>query len=505
MKKIIRIMLAVAIAASALTFSACSTQNEPAPAVSDSTVSASDVSASDSSADKDSGFVIPEVSLEDIEVPAVSDLKYASYPGFDSAPASEHMGETHTTSLPVKMWSGYITERKEFVDIGEVRILLDKDMYVPSYAGEYMQKLVDALEEVSGLSFFKAKNNEYKITVNVEKTEPYEYDDFISEGELGSAWAALFETKDLNISSGDLFLGMSEALAHEMSHTLHAAQNTRSFCQMLNEGFAEYNCYKAVQYLEKNAPEVAYALNWSGSSINNMDIPDPSTVYTQTVEYWMENDFPFEYSGNGPYSLGFRFMAYLEDVYGNYSEWLVQSANVPCVGNDYPVEDQIKILKAVYGEDVLDGFYPWLKKNEDRFTANYFPERTKPVYDMTGADSINLYPHFYNWECPSELTLNPLTVKYDNLYINMMEYKKYLSEYKGRSLDNLKLDIMWAEGGCVELFDNNGVSMGERTCEEGETLSVDLDGVGCILLKGEGSVYDFTVSGYEGYKYKTAQ
>ena len=498
MKKLIRIMLAVAIAASALTFSACDTQSEPAPVVSDSAVSVSDASVTD-----EPEFVIPEYSTDDIAVPEVGELKHFVFPGFENAPESTQIGETYTTSLPVKMWSGYITEQKEIVDIGEVRLLLEKGIYIPGYAAEYIQKVVDALEQVSGLSYTKAKNNEYKISINVVKTEPWEYDDFISEGELGAAWAAMSKTKDLTISAGDLFLGMSGSLAHELSHTLHASQNEASFCQVLGEGFAEYNAYKALKYLEENDPAVAYALDWSGSSVYNMDIPDPSTVYTQSIEYWMENGFPFEYSGNGSYSLGFRFMAYLEEVYGDYSDWLVQSANVSCVGCEYPVEDQIKILKAVYGEDVLDGFYPWLQKNEDRFAVDYF---ATSLYDMTGVDAINLYPFFYSWECPSRLTMSPLNVKHDDMYINMQEYKNYLSEYKNRSIDDLELSIAWSEGGCcVELFDINGVSIGERTCDAGEILSIDLDDVSFILLKGKGTIYDFSVTGYEGYKSKTAQ
>jgi|GEM_PF-2097753 len=425
-----------------------------------------------------------------------SDTVSTEQPDTEELPMADELPQKPDVelNLPEDFYTGTITETRTVLEAGDVLLTIDPNVYVPEYTEEYTKILIDALETASGLSYSDAKYNSNPVNIHVTKAGTDAGSGTRAECEVASAWASSGTSRTLDISSGDLFLGNSGALAHELSHTLSYSHSQKTFNTVATEGFAEYNAYKALTLLERNAPHVAYSLDMSCSCILDMDIPDPSTVYTNSIEYWMEKDFPFEYSGNGSYSLGFRFMAYLDDVYGNYSKWLTISDELEYNGIDTPMEIQLNSFRLAYGEDVFDGFYPWLKKNESRFIVDYF---TVENYDMRGVNFIEIYPFFMYHDCATMLVNHmPAHVKYDDLYIDLEEARKYLSEYKLREIDNLVLEIEWVEGDkAIELFDKSGKSLGVLT---NETL-IPLDNVSYVLLKGEGSVGNFSISGYKTY------
>lgn len=401
---------------------------------------------------------------------------------------------SYEVMLPAEMWSGYITEEPTELEAGGMLFQLDEGIYVPGYLEERMDTLVSTLETVSGLSFTDALNNKKQVRVYVEKVEESENDGKLSESEVGGAWAASGEDRELMISAGDLFLGSSNALPHELSHILCFSQGPKYYCQLLQEGFAEYNCYKTLLYLEKNDPETAFALEHSYSNLFNMEISDPEHIFTQDPEYWFENDFPFEYALNGPYALGFRFMAYLDDVYSDYSGWMHTANRMESPDNELPVDMQVDSLKQTYGEDVLDGFYPWLQANEQKYDIDY---DSPDDYDLSEADVITLYPYFYFWSCDALLSDYNSRIIYDDLYIDLEECRHYLKEYKNRATDELVLNIEWLEGSeSIELFDISGESLGVRT---GET-AIEIDDVSFILLRGAGVLGSFEVTGFRGYE-----
>lgn len=397
----------------------------------------------------------------------------------------------HETDL---MPSGYITEKETIITAGGIMLTVDAGVYVPGNVETKVEKLIGALEEASGLSFSDAKYNKNTVNVHVAKVVPPEEPNGSSEeSEAAGAWAVSGDSRYLEISAGDLFLGNSYAIAHELSHTLNFSNSSKYFCQVAREGFAEYNCYKAVRLLEETDPEAAYSIDTSHSSLYSLDIYEPSAVYTQSMEYWMEHDFPYEYSGNGSYSLGFRFMAFLDDVYGDYAKWITLSDSLEGDDQNFPIEQQTAAFRLSYGEDVFDKFYSWLKENEDRFAVDYF---TPIDYDLTGADAVTIYPFFMSFDCPTDLVNIMSHVKYSDLYIDLEEAKKYLKDYKGRDIDDLELNIEWLDEGCAaELFDADGRTVGTIT----ESGSVALDNVSYLLLKGEGTLTSFNVSGYRGY------
>jgi len=282
-------------------------------------------------------------------------------------------------------------------------------------------------------------------------------------------------------------------MLHELSHTLFYSYGSQSYSEMLVEGYAEYNCYKAIQYLEKHDPDLAYAIDNSYACQHNMFINSPEQIYTQEPEYWLENNFPFEYAANGHYALGFRFMAYLDNVYGDYSQWIVKMNEIGYDEIADPTKRHIEAFTRAYGENVLDGFYEWLQKNEDQFVDIY----TYDVdYDISGANCITLYPSFFFQDCNTILADNGSDVVYNNLFIDLEECKNYLSSYKNRSIDDLELFVEFSEGDeVIELFDVYGNSLGEHT----DPYCIKLDDVSFVLLKGSGKVSTFEVTGYPGY------
>ncbi len=489
MKKIIRKLIILAMCACTLTTAGCSIN---APAQDDFSVS---------------------VVISDTEVSAVDVVSDTEAPDTDSSPkpviidcaAGLHDMETKGTerkcaacscevTLPAEMWSDFITEEYTEIEAGGILFQIDEGVYVPGYFEEVADTLVAALESVSGLSYTDALNSKRQVRVHVAKVEPQEFNGILSDGEVGGAWAASGEDRELEISAGDLFLCNSYTLAHELSHTLCFSQGPKYYCQLLLEGFAEYNCYKTIKYLEENSIETAYTLDHSYSSLFNMDISDPEHIYIRDPEYWFENDFPTAYAMNGPYALGFRFMAYLDDVYGDYSSWMHTANKMDSPDNELPVDMQIESLKQTYGQDVLDGFYPWLKANWQRFVIDH---NAPADYDLSQADVVTFYPYFYSWNCDALLADFHSRVFFSDLYIDLEEFKSYLSEYKNRETDRLVLNIEWIEGDrTVELFDSCGNSLGISTGDG----TIELDNVSFILLKGDGILRQFAITGFRGYE-----
>jgi len=308
----------------------------------------------------------------------------------------------------------YITDRAVSVDTGTLVFDIGKNVYVPGNLDGMAESLVIALEKVSGLDFdgagyAQSAFSDGKVHVNVSRDLLYagipEHSWYtgLQTSEQGSAYAS--SGTHVALSPGDLFVGNSYAIAHELGHMLMYRQSEWAHSQLLDEGFAEYTTYLVLKELEETVPETAVYLEQSTYTITNVEIYDYGKLYEQPLEYWFENSF--EYSGNGNYAVGFRFMNYLHDVYGDYSKWICAFEEMYSFRqrNGYSdqssVEQQIEVLKTAYGADVLDGFYPWLKENLARFDPAEF---STGYTDRTAVEKINLYPVFtrlnpeQNWD-----------------------------------------------------------------------------------------------------------
>ena len=382
----------------------------------------------------------------------------------------------------------YFTEAPVSVDTGTLVFDIGTNVYVPAHLEDTAKTIVAAMEKVSGLDFDGLGNyarsafSDGKVHVNVTRDSLYagnpahaDWYQGLQTSEVGNAYASAGE--HAVVSPGDLFLGNSYAVIHELSHMLMWRQSEWSYSQLLNEGFAEYTTYLVLQELEQNAPNTAFYLDDSEHITYNMEIYDYEKLYEQPLEYWFENTF--EYSGNSNYVIGFRFMAYLLDVYGDYSKWIpafeeAYSYQTRMSYSDVSdTEKQIQILKDVYGENVLDNFYPWLRKHPDQFDANRYFE---PV-DRTGADCVNWYPYYSSIETLARMD----AMEYEDLYIHLGTLRQYISEYKQDDISELQL--VTSAPVKVRLYQEDGTYttvMSEQP--------IPLEGISYIKLVGQGKL-----------------
>ena len=383
----------------------------------------------------------------------------------------------------------YITTEDIELNLEKAVYHIGENVYVPGNLESNTNKAMNVIEQISGLSF---EVNEYpseeftdgKTHIFINKDLLYsgaEWYNGLDSNEFGGAyevngivWAA----------PGDLLLGNSNTIIHELCHALMWRQSPWYHGTTLNEGFAEYTTYLVLQEMEEKYPELAVCFDESATSINNMFM-SYEELYEQPIEYWFENSY--EYAGNGNYAVGFRFMAYLHDVYGDYIGWIIDFEK------EYPFKDRNKIddqstleqrfaiLKQTYGDDVLDNFYPWLKEH-----VNDFEEQERKIVDISDLQEINIYPE-YN-AIQEELVL--VNIMYNNLYINLEPARKYIGEYKG--MDASKLVLQMPRGLKVCLYDTNGT--GKQTTTDGNSIS--LEGISGIKLVGEGTVERLEISGF---------
>lgn len=373
--------------------------------------------------------------------------------------------------------NGYITSSYEVKHTEHFTFNIDANVYVPGYLLEYVEVIYDVMETVSGLSFYNQHYNNSKIVVEVSQNNN------ANESEFSPAYAHS-KSPIAHISSGDLLLGNSYALVHELSHVLQYANSLWSYNNVYTEGFAEYNSYKVVKYLEENNMYVAKAIESSSSQIANTQIE--GNIYSQTIEYWLQNpNKTYDISFNGAYSVGMRFMHYLDYEYDNYTDWILyyEQKNPyylePFANQEVDMNEQFNAMKEAYNQEIFDGFYDWLLVNEGWLYENPFGEKT-PTYDLTSMDYTYVYPYF-NDKGNKTVATRFYKFSYDNLYVVIDEVRNYLSEYKNKKVNNLKLKL--SDEIRVKLYNANNKLIKD---EEGKEFS--LEGVSYIKLSGKGTL-----------------
>ena len=387
----------------------------------------------------------------------------------------------------------YITDTAVSLDAGTFVFDIDENVFVPGHLRESSEALAAAMEEVSGLSFEGAGYgrqmfSDGKVHIRSSRDLLYAGQDWyqgLDSSEVGSAYASAWGHAEL--SPGDLFIGNSNAIAHELSHVLMYRQSEWSYCTLLNEGFAEYTTYLALLELEQSDPATAFYLDKPYRSLFNMMLNENeyAELFSHPLEYWFENTLE---CGNGNYTIGFRFMAYLQAVYGDYSKWITEFENTYCFANntggsnEAAASRQIEVLKACYGQDVLDNFYPWLKENQDLFAAGV---NVSAASDLSSLSMISWYPLF----SAIESTMKIEQLAYSDLYIDLEPAKLYLKEYKRLDISNLYLDN--PNKLTVVCYEDDG-SHGEPTAE----TNISLEGISYIRLLGEGKLKTLQIKGF---------
>ena len=425
----------------------------------------------------DEGNITIDLDKENLEGEATNDEKDESEEIQDtdnddsSTVKPEELPENGTTLFAS---NSYITNKATIIETEHFKFEIDENVFVPGYLEEYIEIIYDTLETVSGLSFHNEVYNPGKIVIEVAKP----YNEKFPESELGGAYA-YSKGATIHICAGDLLLGNTYTITHELSHILQYSQSSWHYSQVYVEGFAEYTSHKAAKYLEDNNIVAAYLVGPSYSHINNMEIH--GDLYSQTIEYWIEN--PKEASSisfNSAYAVGFRLMSYLDDVYGNYSNWIKYYETVnPYHKNKYvdqevTLTNQLKAMKVTYGDNVLNNFYSWVKVNESKFAR-----QDSSIYDLSALEEVIIYPEFN--AVGDTTTLSDYVFKYNNLLINIEEARNYLKYYKNRDVSNLKLKLQTSKQ--VALYNENKELILNEVDDE-----FLLDGVSYIKLVGEGTL-----------------
>jgi len=384
------------------------------------------------------------------------------------------------SNLPIesssKFLEGTITSEATVIETEHFKVEIPKNVYVPGYFKDYLEVIYDALETVSGLTFYNENYNPDKIIIEVEKPVNDNGNEFCESYAytIGSI---------IHISSGDLLLGNSETLIHELSHILQYSQSAWIYSDVLSEGFAQYNAYKTIKYLETTNIEVAKTNTMAQSIIGNVSLT--GDIYSKSIEYWLGHEQEtYDISDNGVYSVGMRFMSYLDYVYGDYSNWfnyyeeINPSYAMLFMSKDVSLIEQLDILNNAYDEDVLDNFYDWLEENENIYFKN--PWITETNYDLTDLEKTYIYPHFYKDKISTTMSKFH-KFSYNNLYVNISEVRNYLQNYKEKNVTNLKLKL--SDRVNVELYNANNELILSKKDD-----SFSLDKVSYVKLVGQGTL-----------------
>ena len=182
-------------------------------------------------------------------------------------------------------------------------------------------------------------------------------------------------------------------------------------------------------------------------------------------------------------------MNYLDSKFNDYKSWIFYYEQkhpyyiYPFLDQEEIMREQLKTMTEIYGENVFDNFYDWLRQNEQHLYEDPFGDST-PTYDMTQMDYTYIYPYYTDKGNKTVMT-RFYKFSYDNLYIVIDEARDYLKNYKGKDVSNLKLKL--SDKVPVKLYDYQNK---EIKCKEDKEFS--LEGVKYIKLVGKGTL------GYKG-------
>ena len=376
--------------------------------------------------------------------------------------------------------SGGITTGETVLKTKHLRFEIPENVYIPENFVENVDVLTSAIENLSGMKF--EGNSNYSpelIKVTVKKMTD-------TERELGGASAG---PDGVNMCSGDML--DLYTLVHECSHALQFNQSQWFYCTWAMEGISTYTTYKVQKYVEENYPNLVPSVGSVDQSFVNFTITDYEELHSHPMEYWVENTLKGSWNDN--YPIGFRFMWYLEETYGEYTKWIYEYEKMNPyyrsndMGNVVKTEDQIQIFKTVYGENVFDEFYLWLKENQELFESGV-------VADLSRAEKIQVYP-----TCAYSGIFYSLGFgfRYQDLLVEIDPGREYLEKYKGKNTKDMVLYV--DSGTALELYDAEGNLLKTVGTEE-SFEPIALEGVSSVKLVGSGTMSQFVIEGFENYK-----
>ncbi len=170
---------------------------------------------------------------------------------------------------PVEFPAGYITGEQTELVSEHFRVSIEPGVYVPGNLTEYLEKIYNAIETASGIRF---EDGPYYRTISVVCHAKAVSEE--GEGYVPSAYQ-----NRVILYPPDILENGNYAIIHELSHVLNyfyhkASQPWES--TLIAEGFAEYNTYKTIQWIEKNDLALAYAVGTSNQVLLNTMLNDES-------------------------------------------------------------------------------------------------------------------------------------------------------------------------------------------------------------------------------------
>ena len=321
-------------------------------------------------------------------------------------------------------------------------------VYVVDGYIEKLQALYDTTEAITGMTFHgrivKETMDEYLVFILLKNAfVPGAHED-CDTGSTG-----VFPTnRNLSISQSDALLGKSVDPLAGLATILMTDTAYHRFNDIYDSGFSVYTAYKVQKYLEAHDPQLAMVSRDSAEILMNYHIHDGlQTLKEKNMDYWMNHPDSLwnEIVGNGPASVGFYFMMYLDEVYGDYCGWVsAYGENYPCryANNTSHMEEQIQVMKDVYGEEVFDRFYPWL---EEKLNSSFAFDP-----DYSWRKQYVYYPLFAGYGYEPRM----FDGKYEDMCVSLAEYRNYMTEFKGYDLEGLTL--VNSRPVTVALYDRDG-------------------------------------------------
>ena len=378
----------------------------------------------------------------------------------------------------------FITTEPITIDTGTFVYHIPENVYVRGDLEEITNIIVPIMEQVSGLTF---EGNGYcqdrfpdeKIHLYVDK--------------VGGTYASPVEHVQKLLPSDLFFAGEGYVIVHETAHMLMFRQSEWIHSTLLDESISTYTTYLVEKELEKISSAYMFRVGWSqgtAASYCYENIKDYEKNYGKLfecpLEYWFDHTFEYSYYEN--YTIGFLFAAYLHETYGNYTKWVTEFENMYSFRDNFDgfdhsstVEQQIAVLKATYGEDVLDGFYPWLKEKPERFGSDNL---NKYYRDTTDMGCLNFYPVYNGTQLATISNL-----QFEDLYINLETMRTYLEEYCQKETSGLMFTYVHSNYNqplTMNLYRSDGSYTTVVTDKSAN--QIPLDGISYIKLVGAGKI-----------------
>lgn len=348
MKKIIA---AIVIIAMCLTFAACGAKETEKPADPEVTVSVSDTS-----------------DTEEVEA------------------KPEQTKNERYIELSGKVDDTFIAEQDCYTENDEVILYFQKGITIRGDMLLTAEKVMSDLRKTTGLDFDKKFKTRIDINYIDEYFEKGTFEDampdeskiyiiVINPPEDGTVQYAFEDGAVLEDVDFDTEETFNQTMYHELAHVAHLRSGV-DLSSTLNEGFAAYTADRTQRMI--GMPSWDAIQFYSGLLFDDSVISEGEAGFRS---YFVDNK-------DKNYQYGFRFVSFLNDVYGedifrkilaeataqNYHAGYDSTAVEESINAD--TQQMISIIKSQTSEDVFDQFAKWYEENWDKEVSDYYAHLT---------------------------------------------------------------------------------------------------------------------------------